>query len=432
MKIVEIQQWGCVNLGNNEKYFYECDYLVLTATDNLNLTGTITLKSAFQGCYKLGSIGNMNGWDVSAVTDMGYMFLYAETFNQDISEWDVSAVTIMCGMFSYAKYFNQDISEWDVSAVTDMRFKFERTEAFSQDIGDWDVSAVTKMGWMFFFAPTFNQDIGKWDVSAVTDMSAMFSHAYAFNQDIGKWDVSSVTKMWEMFSSATNFNQDIGSWNVSTVTDMSYMFYSATDFNQDIGEWDVWAVRNMDAMFMGVKLSTWNYNHLLFGWSQQTLVEGLVFHGGFSTYYEGTVANARQLIIDNYKWTIIDGGEISFPITVLDSINGPSTTGNVLLTWNLVEDAPSYLIYRSNGNINHVKGLTPIAEVNGTQYLDEGLRNGAYYYVIKASNIFGDFAISNCESVEVHHLKISGYGMIPLLGLIFLVTIIQSRKIRHR
>lgn len=53
LKIIEIQQWGCLRLGNSENYFTGCSNLALTATDNLNLTGTTRLDLAFQGCENL-------------------------------------------------------------------------------------------------------------------------------------------------------------------------------------------------------------------------------------------------------------------------------------------------------------------------------------------------------------------------------------------
>ena len=199
---------------------------------------------------------DISSWDVSNVTDMGYMFAVATVFNQDISSWDVSSVTNMRTMFYKAETFNQPIGDWDVSNVASMRSIFNRASAFNQDISNWDVSNVTSMKYMFYVAQSFNQPIGNWDVSNVTDMQQMFSGVVEndvtitspFSQPIGDWDVSSVTNMGFMFYSAQSFNQPIGDWNVSSVTDMSGMFALATAFNQDISNWDTSSVTDMRGM----------------------------------------------------------------------------------------------------------------------------------------------------------------------------------------
>jgi surface protein len=43
--------------------------------------------------------GPIEGWDVSAVTDMSYLFSDLGQFNADISSWDTSSVTTMTFMF---------------------------------------------------------------------------------------------------------------------------------------------------------------------------------------------------------------------------------------------------------------------------------------------------------------------------------------------
>jgi len=63
----------------------------------------------------------------------------------------------------------------------------------------------------------------------------------------------------------------------------------------------------MEGMFSGVTLSTSNYDNLLLGWSQLTLQTGVTFHAGNSKY-SSAAENARQAIITNFSWTIIDGG----------------------------------------------------------------------------------------------------------------------------
>jgi surface protein len=192
LKLLEISQWGALHLGNSGNYFLGCSNLNLTATDDLDLTGTTSLSGAFEECPNIGATGNMSGWDVSGVTDMSYMFCGASTFNQDISRWNVASVTNMFMMFCYATALNQSIGDWDVSNVQDMTFMFAGAMTFNQDIGNWDVSSVTDMDNMFCGATAFNQSIGDWDASSVTNMFGMFIEASAFNQDIGNWDVSNV------------------------------------------------------------------------------------------------------------------------------------------------------------------------------------------------------------------------------------------------
>ena len=56
--------------------------------------------------------GPIAGWDVSAITDMSYLFFYYswKNFNADISNWNTSSVTSMEAMFYRASAFNQPLS----------------------------------------------------------------------------------------------------------------------------------------------------------------------------------------------------------------------------------------------------------------------------------------------------------------------------------
>ena len=112
LKIIEISQWGTLNLGNSGNYFYGASNLNLTATDAPDLTGTTTLANAFFRCTNLGNTGNMSSWNVSAVTNMNNMFTWDNTFNQSIGDWNVSSVTDMSYMFAYNTNFNQPIGHY--------------------------------------------------------------------------------------------------------------------------------------------------------------------------------------------------------------------------------------------------------------------------------------------------------------------------------
>jgi surface protein len=302
-----ISNWDVSSVTNMRSMFIGARYFNQDIS-NWDVSSVTNMLRMFHFSYSFNQ--DISNWDVSSVTDMSYMFEFTYDFNQDISNWNVSSVTNMYSMFSHSYSFNQDIGNWDVSSVTKMGNMFSQTYSFNRDIGIWDVSIVTNMYNMFGNASVFNQDISNWDVSSVTDMRYMFDGASSFNQEIGNWNLSSAVVMNSMFKGASVFNQNIGNWNVSNVRYMGNMFDGASNFNQNIGNWNVSSVINMDEMFLGISLSTTNYDSLLIGWAQLTLQNGVSFDGGYSKYSSSSAADARQSIIDNYGWSINDGGQI--------------------------------------------------------------------------------------------------------------------------
>jgi surface protein len=178
---------------------------------------------------------------------------------------------------------------------------------------------------------TGNMDF--WDVSSVTDMSLMFYGAESFNQPLDSWDVSSVTDMSSMFSAASSFNQPIGNWDVSRVTQMDYMFFEATSFNQPLENWDVSNVINMNYMFGGIELSTQNYDALLNAWSKLPLQTHVIFDAG-NSHYTSEASDSRSKLIDEYQWTIHDGGKVDSTTTsnFLDIFDKPTPATQIITT----------------------------------------------------------------------------------------------------
>ena len=98
-------------------------------------------------------------------------------------------------MFHKASSFNQPLDSWDVSNVTNMSWMFMSAEAFNQPLAStwntyinnygWDVSSVKYMSNMFKNATSFNQDIRSWDVSNVisNQFSNMFNGATEMNNN---------------------------------------------------------------------------------------------------------------------------------------------------------------------------------------------------------------------------------------------------------
>jgi len=90
----------------------------------------------------ISTYGQINTWDVSAITDMSSLFNAKNTFNSDISNWDVSNVTTMQLMFSGAEAYNQPINSWNVEKVVNMENMFATANAFQQPLNLWNLNAL--------------------------------------------------------------------------------------------------------------------------------------------------------------------------------------------------------------------------------------------------------------------------------------------------
>ena len=62
-------------------------------------------------------------------------------------------------LFYEAEFFNQPLNRWNVSNVTNMNAMFLWATSFNQPLNRWNVSKVMKMGWMFYEAESFNQTL---------------------------------------------------------------------------------------------------------------------------------------------------------------------------------------------------------------------------------------------------------------------------------
>ena len=352
LKILEITEWGRVNLGNVGHYFYGCSNLDVSATDILDLTNTQNLARMFQGCSNLGNTGDFSLWNTSQVTDMSYMFYQAVSFNQEIGSWNTSQVTDMQYMFYRGEIFNQSLNSWDTSRVTNMRSMFAQATAFNQNIGDWDTSQVTSMSSMFYYVPNFNQEIGDWNTSRVTSMSSMFFEATNFNQFIGGWNTSRVTSMSSMFYRAREFNQAIGDWDTSQVTSMGSMFSGAREFNQAIGDWNTSQVTTMAFMFNGASV----FNQSIGDWntSQVTTMAFMFrfaedFNQNIENWETGKVTTMDQMFFgaQNFNHSIASWNT-SRVTNMYSMFSGATAFNQVLSEWDTSQVTDlSYMFYNA-------------------------------------------------------------------------------------
>lgn len=418
IKIVGLVQWGDVVWSTMKYAFSETSNLEIIATDIPNLSNVTSMKGIFFNSW-VGSIPNLNNWDVSKVTDMSEMFFFNIFFNEYINDWDVSTVEDMSNMFTGAYTFNQPIGNWDTGQVTNMNGMFSEAKNFNQPIGNWNVSSVTNMNNMFAWASNFNQPIGDWDVSNVTTMGAMFARAYKFNQPIGDWDVSKVKSMYRMFSEAWDFNQQLESWEVNQVESMGEMFYFAKEFNQELSNWNVSNVENMGSMFEKASafdqdLGNWklnniihntnneitglvsmfdlsgmscdNYSLTLKGWvSNEDLSENIIL-GAEDIGYSPDANQYRNYLINNLGWEI--QGDVEGDCTMgMDELNtieinlypNPSTD---FVNLNGLNGNESIQIYDNNGKlIRQSKNTDQETTIDVSNLIP-----GVYHLLIKTSD----------------------------------------------
>ncbi len=268
-----------------------------------NTERVTSMKHMFSSAYSFN--GSINNWNTSNVTDMTTMFKGATSFNQPIYNWNTSAVTDMAWMFADAWGFDQNISNWNTENVTNMAFMFYKAKAFNKPIGTWNLKSVESLMAMFLEAESFNQSIENWNIDSVKHINGIFGGASLFNQPLNGWNTENITSFEGAFQDAIAFNQPLDNWNTSSVTDMQRLFYGAKSFNQQVGMWDISSVTSMESMLDSTALSVCNYDSTLNSWASQAIQEDVIFDAVNSQYSEAG-ADARATLAES--WTITDGG----------------------------------------------------------------------------------------------------------------------------
>lgn len=291
VRLRTVEQWGDIEWKSFRSAFNSASRLTINAPDIPDLSNVTNTAFMFRSSIRFNSDlngwnvsnvtnmramfanswfeGDISNWDVSNVTNMSAMFAFCRAFDGDLSSWNVSNVLYMEYMFQDASIFEGSISNWKVDNVLDMSGMFDGASSFNDNISNWNVENVTNMERMFQEAVLFNYDLNNWNVSKVKDMNGMFNSAYSFNGNISNWNVSEVNDMWAMFANTETFNTDISGWNVANVTKMYDMFANARVFNSEINNRNVINVTDMRRMFQGASsfnrdLSNWNVDNVQF------------------------------------------------------------------------------------------------------------------------------------------------------------------------
>ena len=337
-KLYNIQQWGSdFRLVNAVGAFRGCNNLTITATDNLNLTGSTSLTQLFYDCTSLTTAPTMalwntsaittmnstfrgcsifnqpiNNWDTGNVTNLYYLFAGCSTFNQPLNNWNSANVNILEGTFASCGNFNQSLDTWNTGKVTTLKNCFGKCTTFNQPLNNWNTANVTTLKNIFQECINFNQPLNSWDTRKVTELNYAFSECAAFNQPLNNWNSANVINMEYIFSVCTVFNQDLSTWNVNAVTSFRGAFNKAYAFKQNLSSWTPTSATDMTSMFLNIDMNatgtTTNYDALLNSWGAQgSLPSGMTFSGG-SSKYSAAASGSRAVLTGTKGWTITDGG----------------------------------------------------------------------------------------------------------------------------
>jgi hypothetical protein len=106
---------------------------------------------------------------------------------------------------------------------------------------------------------------------------------------------------------------DNGFLNTTNATNFINLFTDCASLKvfNNIGDWDISSLLNADEMFKNVDLSVQSYDALLSGWGSQTPQNNIIFDAGLSKYSTDDAEIKRNNLINNYGWTIKDGGKVT-------------------------------------------------------------------------------------------------------------------------
>ncbi len=119
-------------------------------------------------------------------------------------------------------------------------------------------------------------------------------------------------------------------------------------------------------------------------------------------YYDGTASDWAKITIEEGNEDLTNATlhcAKSAPAAPVVKLGNSATSGKPMLTWNAVEGAPSYRIYRSTSKGS---GYSLLGTVTATSYTNTGAKAGTtYYYRVKACNDAGLSPYSNIVSGKV-------------------------------
>lgn len=354
-----LETWDTSLVTNMSNLFVNCNSFDVSKVEGWNVSGVTNFYRVFLSNNNANmSTLDLTGWDVSNATNISDMF-GASSFSGNVSGWTLkTGATINASYLFRSCPFNGTINDWtNTSSITNMYQMFSGNNSFNQDMNLWDVSNVTDFRLCFNGASSFNGNIDNWDVSSGTRFDSMFYNTDSFTRDISGWNVSGGTHFYRMFMNSDAFNLNLGGWDIRQAVDISEMFRATTSFttaNYDaiLVGWENLTPPptglTLDSITVGYTetavetgttdasasnklidagqnfLTTVTIGDIVHNTTDDTFTDvtnidndgqlsisdDIMVSGETYTIQSSNSAKARYSLINNYGWTIIDGGPV--------------------------------------------------------------------------------------------------------------------------
>ncbi len=423
------REWGYVGYGYGEMQFYAADFYEWT-TNTIFLTQCVKMAKA-RACFRRPSVevsGSSNYRSMEAISILSWRGA-AESDSQFASEityadrtltgngMRCAAVTMDTNLIGYAKQMLTDgqYFYWmqypglgydslkafgdyqKIAAATDSGVRLPATDGqpdFAWSDEDNGIIAV-KRGNEKLWLSTY------WEANSWTGVNGIGRFLYETNS-FARYGILEVTPQFD-FGGSFVYRPNYVDLNYKTV-------YTPPDnlTNAYFGERAPVAVSdplaNDNEAFAG-KANFWScrYGNFLIGINRSSSTSyQLNTPSGFvsatnlitGTNMSGMVMVAPRSTVILYLNSATDSNPLPLPPMTLNAVG--SFTPQIALDWNPSSGALGYNVKRSQ-----LKGgpYTTIASVTGTNYVDTGITiGGVYFYVISATNSYGESAYNSMEA----------------------------------
>jgi surface protein len=297
--IISVENLGKIGWTNLSSMFFDCQNLVSFNTGNTDISSVTNLSGMLNNCLSL-STANLSTFDTSQITNIVTMFGFCNSLTAlDLSNWDTSNVEDVRDTFFYCTALETLLlpDNFVTSNVTSISSMFQGCNSLTTlDLSDWDTSNVG------YFTNTFRGCNSLETLllpdnfvtsSALQLIGMLYDCQSLQNLDVSTWDTSSVRSMNAIFVRCFGLTDIVGLETNISITGLNI-------------------TGGLNNTANNVPNQGTDYDALLINWEANLPTSGLAQSPRFNLSKVTTTAgnNARNSLINNYNWVILDGGPL--------------------------------------------------------------------------------------------------------------------------